>query len=529
MAYREVSVFEIREVLRLWLRGGGHRAVSRLSGVDRKTVRRYVEAAEQAGADAAGGEEQLTDLLVGEVCARVRPARPAGHGVAWEALIPERELIKGWLVDDGLNCVKVHELLCRKGITVPYRTLHRFAVAECGFGRRQPTVRVADGEPGAELQVDFGKMGFLVDAETGQRRLVQALIFTACYSRHSFVWLSYSQTTAAVIAGFEAAWRFFGGVFAVVIPDNLKAIVDQSGSTDRRLNSAFLEYAQARGFAVDPARVRTPTDKPRVERTVPFVRGSFWAGETFAGLADAQARAEEWCRVRAGMRVHGTTQARPAEVFAAEEAPKLRAAPAGDYDLPTYPHPKVHRDHHIEVDKALYSVPGSLIGQRVSVRADSKLVKVFHRGQLVKTHVRVDPGRRQTDPADLPAEKTIYAMRDIAALGRLADAQGPSVGAYATALLDVDLPWTKMRQVYRLLGLGRRYGPERLDEACRKALEVERVDVTFVTRILEQAAESKDHEPRPAGTVIQGRFFRDSSHFAVSGRPDGAPGKRVDQ
>jgi len=415
--------------------------------------------------------------------------------------------------------------LCRKGITVPYRTLHRFAVAECGFGRRQPTVRVADGEPGAELQVDFGKMGFLVDADTGQRRLVQALIFTACYSRHSFVWLSYSQTTGAVIAGFEAAWRFFGGVFAVVIPDNLKAIVDQSGSTDRRLNPAFLEYAQARGFAVDPARVRTPTDKPRVERTVPFVRGSFWAGETFAGLADAQARAEEWCRVRAGMRVHGTTQARPAEVFAAEEAPRLRAAPAGDYDLPTYPHPKVHRDHHIEVDKALYSVPGSLIGQRVSVRADSKLVKIFHRGQLVKTHVRVDPGRRQTDPADLPAEKTIYAMRDIAALGRLAAAQGPSVGAYAAALLDVDLPWTKMRQVYRLLGLGRRYGPERLDEACRKALDVERVDVTFVTRILEQAAESKDPDQRPAGTVIQGRFFRDASHFTVSGRPGGTPGK----
>jgi len=129
------------------------------------------------------------------------------------------------------------------------------------------------------------------------------------------------------------------------------------------------------------------------------------------------------------------------------------------------------------------------------------------------------------DPADLPAEKTIYAMRDIAALGRLAAAQGPSVGAYAAALLDVDLPWTKMRQVYRLLGLGRRYGPERLDEACRKALDVERVDVTFVTRILEQAAESKDPDQRPAGTVIQGRFFRDASHFTVSGRPGGTPGK----
>ncbi|MGH9022550.1 MAG: hypothetical protein ACRDV9_05545 [Acidimicrobiia bacterium] len=91
-----------------------------------RSLGRYVEAAEDAGVVAGGGEERLTDLLVGEVCTRVRPARPAGRGAAWEALVPETETIRRWLAVDGLNCVKVHELLCRKGITVPYRTLHRF-------------------------------------------------------------------------------------------------------------------------------------------------------------------------------------------------------------------------------------------------------------------------------------------------------------------------------------------------------------------------------------------------------------------
>lgn len=96
---------------------------------------------------------------------------------------------------------------------VPERTLHRYALEVLGVGRsaRTTTVRVADGEPGSELQVDFGKMGLIADPDSGRRRVVWALIFTACYSRHCFVWLSFRQTTEAVIAGFEAAWRFFGG------------------------------------------------------------------------------------------------------------------------------------------------------------------------------------------------------------------------------------------------------------------------------------------------------------------------------
>jgi transposase len=88
------------------------------------------------------------------------------------------------------------------------------------------------------------------------------LIVTAVYSRHMFVWPTYRQTLAEVIAGFEAAWVFFGGVFAVVIPDNMKAIVTTAHATDPRLNDAFREYAQARGFVVDPPGCAAPTISP---------------------------------------------------------------------------------------------------------------------------------------------------------------------------------------------------------------------------------------------------------------------------
>ncbi len=94
------------------------------------------------------------------------------------------------------------------------------------------------------------------------------------------------------------------------------------------------------------------------------------------------------------MRIHGTIQARPAEVFRLEEQPVLRTAPQDRYDLPLYATVKVHRDHHLEVGKALYSVPGNLIGTHVQVRADSQLVRVFSRGQLVKVHPLKAPGQR---------------------------------------------------------------------------------------------------------------------------------------
>ena len=157
---------------------------------------------------------------------------------------------------------------------------------------------------------------------------MHALIFTAVVSRHMFVWLTYSQTLAAVIAGCEAAWGFFGGCFKVLIPDNLKPVVTNADAVNPTLSTGWLDYAQHVGFGTDPARVRSPKDKPRVERTVQYVRGNFWAGETFVDLADAQAHAEQWCAERAGMRIHGTTQARPAEMFTELESPCLLEVPA---------------------------------------------------------------------------------------------------------------------------------------------------------------------------------------------------------
>ena len=168
MAFREVRVFEVREVLRLRLAGKGLRSIERLVGLDRKTVRRYVDAAQRLGLVRDGGDDQLSDVFIGMVVEAVRPHRVDGRGEAWHTIVGLHDEIAAWVKQD-LTAVKIHELLERRGVIVPRRTLQRYVAEVCGRTRKPATtVRVDDGEPGVELQVDFGRMGLLFDADTGR-------------------------------------------------------------------------------------------------------------------------------------------------------------------------------------------------------------------------------------------------------------------------------------------------------------------------------------------------------------------------
>jgi hypothetical protein len=143
----------------------------------------------------------------------------------------------------------------------------------------------------------------------------------------------------------------------------------------------------------------------------------------------------------------------------------------------------------------------------------------------------------------MPSEVAIYALRDLDALHRRARGYGEHIGAYAAAVLDHPLPWTKMRQVYRLLGLVRRHGADRVEQACQRALDAEAVNVGLIDRMLTRgleaehdnstthysAAQSGGAAAQQGGpgaasaspTVVPaaGRFVRDAGEFATGARP----------
>ena len=512
MAYREVTMVEVREILRLSVLGRGKKRIAALLGLHVKTVRRYLRAAQECGFRRELGIGQLDDGLVGAVLSKLQPDKGRPHGEGWDLCQEHRSFVERYL-EEGVRLTKIRKLLVRQGIEVSYASLWRFARAELGFGQAEPTLPVADGKPGEECQLDTGWTGRLEPDLFGRRRRFRSWIFTAVCSRHRFVYPSFVETTAMAIEACEEAWKFFGGVLKVIIPDNTKAIVAKADPLYPLINETFLEYAQARGFVVDPARARHARDKARVERAVPTVREDCYAGEKLKSLEHAREHGRGWCLRDYGLSRHTTTLRMPLEHFEAEERPHLLPLATEPYDVPEWCDPKVGRDHFAQVCKGLYSLPTLYIGKTLRARADRSTVRFYSGGQLVKTHPRVPPGKRSVDRNDFPADKAAYAFRDVEFLARKAQSHGEAVGAFARALLGGELPWTRMRRVYHLLGLARRYGSERLNAACETALAAEMLDVRRLAKMLEIAAPAA---PLPSAKVIPiARYLRPTTQYAL--------------
>jgi hypothetical protein len=334
----------------------------------------------------------------------------------------------------------------------------------------------------------------------------------AC-SRHMFVRPVLRMDQAAWVAAHVEAFAFFAGCPARLVPDNLKTGVDRPDLYDPKLNRAYGELAAHYGCLIDPARASKPRDKPRVERQMPYVRDSFWRGRVWVSEADMQAAAVVWCREVAGRRQHRSLEgAAPAVVFTAVEADALAPLPADRFELARWSTPKVGPDCHIKVGKALYSVPWRLIGRHVDARQGDRIVEVFVDGVVVKTHRRVERGR-QTDYSDYPPEKVAFFMRTPAWCRRRACELGPHVTELIGLLLEINA-LHRLRSAQGVLGLADRHGVERLDAACRRAIDVGDPSYRTVKGILVAGTEHADR-PAAAAPIAPAHLHGQAALFAV--------------
>ncbi|MGH2608688.1 MAG: IS21 family transposase [Tepidiformaceae bacterium] len=507
---------QVTDILRRWQAGDSARAIALGTGLARDTVGKYLHEARRLGLTAQGPpptNEQL--LALGRLGQTAPPARAAPQAALLE---PHRERIAHWLQEEKLQLTRIAELL-EPDVPVTYTTLRRFVRAQGLGAAPRDTVRMADTAPGEVAQFDFGRLGRLTDPTTGKYQLIWALNIVLVFSRHQFVWPLIHQTLEEVIAGLEAAWAFFGGIPRRVIFDNFPAAVAGADALNPVFTRGFLEYSQARGFIGDPARVRSPKDKPHTERNVQYVRERLWKGGTFTDLTDAREQAKRWCGDVAGQRIHGTTRKLPLVVFQDEERAHLVPFDGVPFAVPLWGQVTVHPDHHIAFRYAIYSVPYDTCppGIHLEVRLDRDLIRLYRRGELVKTHARKPKGGRSTDPADYPPERTAYALRAPDYVVREATGQGRFIGLFAERLLAGDFPWAKLRQGQKLLRLGGRYTAARLDAACERALAVDLIDVTRVERMLKQAIEQEplpgDPPPARIAETPSARFAREGTTF----------------
>ena len=301
--------------------------------------------------------------------------------------------------------------------------------------------------------------------------------------------------------------------------DNLKAAVAKADRYDPVFQRTFNKYAKHHDFTIDATVPREPKNKAKVERQVQYVRDNFFRGEQFLNLDHVQRAARRWCLKTAGMRIHGTTRRQPFVEFEAYEKSVLKAANAERFDTPKWGEPKVHPDCHVRFQNALYSVPYKYRGKKSTVCGDSKLVRIYIDGKLVKTHPRQPDGGRHTDFADYPKNKSPYAMRDANYIINGAKKRGENIGIFVERLLSGDFPWTNLRQSQKLMRMCDKYGEKILESACDRALRFDVINVRRLETIVKNALESKQESTlRESGEnqkidQLPLRFLRDNRSF----------------
>lgn len=395
MARRRMAVADIKEILTQWDAGEEISRIARTLGYSRPTVRKYIRAAERLGL--APGQrrrdeaewERLADAALTQV-GRERPPGTVTQDVArFHDYLDTR-------VGQVHLSVLHQRLRDEHGLAASWGTFYRYVRRHWPdrlAHSRRLTVRLDDPPPGTEAQVDFFYAGRWFDPAVERERRLYAFLMTLSHSRHQFLYPVLGEDSPAWLDGHVAAFTFFGGVPKRIVPDNLSAGVLRADRYDPRLNRAYGELARYYGCVIDPSRVATPTDKPRVERNVQYARDSFFAGRSFPSLATMRTAAVAWSREVAGQRVHGTTGEQPLVAFRAREQAALLPLPSVPWEAVTWTTAKVQPDCHLTVGGAHYSVPHRYVGQRLDVRFGRATVHIYDGSTLVTAHARRTHGR----------------------------------------------------------------------------------------------------------------------------------------
>jgi hypothetical protein len=254
--------------------------------------------------------------------------------------------------------------------------------------------------------------------------------------------------------------------------DNPKSGITQAIWDDPHVQMAYRECAEHYGFLILPCRPATPEHKGKVEGGVGYVQGRFMGGKDTLELVQANRDVHKWCQNEAGMRIHGTTKEQPRRRFEEVEKARLKLLPSAPYDLSIWKQAKLHRDCHIVFEGSYYSAPFRLVGQTLWVCAGTRQVRLFtEKHELVATHERAaKPGTRQTHRDHYPAEKLPGWERTRESCLVQASELGPAVQQVVQQMLD-DPVLDRVHQAGRLLRLSEKYGKQRLEAACQRALD----------------------------------------------------------
>ena len=472
---------KIAELLRLQAEGLSVRQVADSLGLPRSTVADYIRRLKQAGltwplADEAD-EAELLERLFGAACTPAG-ARPMPD---WAAVHAERK---------------------RPGVTLhllwlEYKQVHPQGYQYTQFceyynrwrARLDPVLRQAY-KAGEKVFVDYaGQTMPVVDPKTGEVRQAQIFVGTLGASNYIYAEATWTQRLPDWTAAHVRMYETFGGVPALTVPDNVKTGVRHACYYEPDLNPTYQDLATHYRTAVLPTRAAKPRDKAKVETGVQLVERWCLAplrNHTFFNLAELNRELRthlDALNERPFQKLPGTRR----QLLETLERPALKPLPATPFEYAEWKKARVNIDYHIQVDRHLYSVPYTLVRQEVDVRLTATTVEVLHRGKRVAAHRRSHrPGRFTTEPGHRPKSHQRHLEWTPSRLIRWGATLGQHTGELVAHILkSKPHPEQGYRACLGLLGLARRYGPERVEAACTRALRSRATTYRSVKSILE--------------------------------------------
>jgi transposase len=466
------------QVLALLALGWSYRRIEAETGVRRETVSGY-DAARQAnpaktfpGSDPSpppdsldGPSETAPNPAKTFAGSGSNPAKPfAGSPPRPRfAAAPYRTAITEKL-DAGLSLQRIwQDLVEEYGYGASYESVKRF-VRTAAPTRR--AVGVFHCAPGAEAQVDFFRGAPTLEGATGEWRRPWVFRMTLGHSRHGYEEAVWDQKLETFLRLHEHAFHDLGGVPTVVRSDNLKAAVVRACFYDPDSHDVYLAFATHWGFTPLPTQPRRPDENGKQERSGGYVKDNALKGRRFDSLEAQNAFLRHWNRTIARLRIHGTTRRQVWTHFVEVEQPALHPLAGAAFPLFASGERTVHTDGHVEVGGAFYPVPLALLGQRLRVRWDAHLVRVFQGDTLVMVHARVAAGvfAPRAGEADASSRQQAFVDRLVGQCERV----GPAVKQWADAALAAR-GVRAIRLIQGVLGLTRRHPRERVLAAVTEA------------------------------------------------------------
>ncbi len=455
-------------------------------------------------------------LSVGVVNKYLKRAEAAGIKWPLSSELEDEEALRNKLQPEKIirttshpiNYASIHQELRRKSMTLQLLweeyvqeekkplSYSQFCLLYRQWRTTQPQSMRQNHKAGDKAFVDYaGQTINIIDPDSGEIRAAQIFVGVLGASNYTYAEATWSQKISDWLLSHRRMFEFFGGVPALVVPDNLKSGVQKACRYEPDINPTYADFIEYYGTAVLPARPRKPKDKPKVENAVLVVERWILARlrhHTFVGLEELNA-AIRGLLGKLNQRPFKKMPGCRAGLFAVTDQPALKPLPKHPYEIAEIKRAKVHIDYHIELNQHYYSVPYQYIGKEIMLRSTAKLLECHYQGKIIAIHaISVQKGKHTTLPEHMPKAHRKHMEWTPGRFLTWASQVGSATTQYVKNLLESKPhPEQGYRSCLGLLNLAKRYGNERLAKACERAWFLGARTRKSVASILEHKMESQ--------------------------------------